>query len=529
MSPASPRGGRDGSARLGAAIAEGLAGAGITEVVVCPGSRSTSVVIALAALADLGRLRLHTRIDERVAGFVALGLAKSTGAAAIVVTSGTAVGNLLPAVMEARLSGVPLVVITADRPATLIGSGSNQTTDQIGIFGHHVVADLHLASTDDNPVAWQAGLGRVLTAALGLRTRTPGPVQVNAAFTEPFLADPQPSAPGYPLQVSASRPAPAQRLEPGPRTVVLAGDAPPEVGWRARQLAEDAGLPLLAEPSSNARAGRCAIRGYRRLLDSELGAQIDRVLLFGHPTLSRSVTRLLSREDVELVAVAHRADWPDPGARVRLVCDAVLVEPSDGAWLDAWLAADAASPQPRATGHLITGVQLAAEVVTSASGNLVFGSSNPIRDADLAPIADQPPVCWANRGLSGIDGVIATATGIALGTHQPTTVLLGDLALRHDLGSLQFPSGQPVPDLRVVVADDDGGSIFRTLEVAGSHRLDELFVMPHRRPLAPVAAGFGWPTHMIGTLGELRARLSQPISGVEVLIVAVDPNRSRAR
>lgn len=517
------------SAHLGMAIAEGLAAAGVGEVVVCPGSRSTSIAVALADLADQGCIRLHTRTDERVAGFLALGLAKATGAAAVVVTSGTALGNLMPAVMEARLSGIPLVVITADRPATLVGSGANQTTEQIGLFGRHVVADLHMASTDDNDAAWRAGLGRVLAAALGLRTREPGPVQINAAFTEPFLSDEPAPASRRPFRVSESRPAEPVRLEFRPGTVVLAGDAPHDVGQRARRLAEAARLPLFAEPSSNARAGRCAIAGYRNLLDGELGKRIERVVLFGHPTLSRPVTRLLSRPDVELVVVSDRAGWPDPGARAELICDDVELEPGDQNWLDQWRAADAQLPQANADGDKISGLQLAAEVVAHAQANLFFGSSNPIRDADLAPIRDEPPICWANRGLSGIDGVMSTAIGIALGTHQPTTVLLGDLGFLHDLMALHVPAGQPVPDLRVVLADDDGGSIFRTLEVAGSHWFEVLFAMPHGRDLAPLAAGFGWPTTVVHALDELRELLARPVSGVQVLVVPIDPNRVAAR
>lgn len=522
------------SARLGLAIAQALAAAGITEVVICPGSRSTAITVALAALAKRGRLRLHTRTDERVAGFLALGLARSRGAAAVVVTSGTAVGNLLPAVMEARLAHVPLAVVTADRPATLVGSGANQTTEQIGLFGRHVVADLHAASTDDDPTRWLAGLGRVLVAGLGLRTRDPGPVHINAALTEPFLDDrAQLPAPARALRVSPSRPARATRLPAEPLTVVLAGDAPPGTGHRARQLAEQAGLPLLAEPSSNARSGRCAIAGYRRLLDGPLGSSIQRVLIFGHPTLSRPVNRLLSRDDVELVVVSDQAGWPDPGGRVHLVCDDVDLPPGDADWLAQWRAADQALTCEVTGGQLITGPQLAAEVVHTAAGNLVLGSSNPIRDADLAPIRADPPACWANRGLSGIDGVISTAAGIALGSGQPTTVLLGDLGFLHDLGALHVPAGQPIPDLRVVVADDNGGSIFRSLEVAGRGEsaddwFEALFAMPHHRDLASLAAGFGWPTRRVGGMAELGAALRSPVEGIDVLVVPIDPDRTRA-
>lgn len=521
-----------GSPLLGRVIAQALTQlGGVGDVVICPGSRSTAVAIGLAEAAQATGLRLHTRTDERAGAFLALGLAKARGIAAIVVTSGTALGNLMPAIMEARHSGVPLVVVTADRPATQIGTGTNQTTDQIGIFGRHVVDQLHLASTDDAPQAWFGQLARVLAAARGLRTRTPGPVQVNAAFTEPFTstagrAVPQPAL----ARIEAARPADPVRLPAGPRTVVLAGDAPPAVGRRARAVAEAASVPLLAEPSSNARAGRCAMRNYRLLLDGELGQQIERVVCFGHPTLSRPISRLLARPDIELVMVSQLADWPDPGARAAVVCDDVDLAPGHPDWLAAWHAAAMQSPHPGGPDDLITGPQLAAEVVAAARGNLVFGASNPIRDADLAAIPQESDTaCWANRGLAGIDGVLATATGIVLGSQQPGTVLLGDLGFLHDIGSLHIPAGQPVPDLRVVVADDDGGGIFRTLEVAGNQWFEPLFAMPHGRDLVGLAAGFGWPASRVSRIDELRARLARPISGIEVLVVPIDPNRQPAR
>jgi len=517
------------SARLGAVVAAALAAAGVREVVVCPGSRNTPLAVALARSEAAGRLRVHTRTDERSGGFLALGLARAAGIAAVVVTSGTAVGNLMPAVMEARAAGVPLVVLTADRPATLVGSGANQTADQRGIFGVQVVADVQLTSTDDSPKAWSAAMRRAIGAALGVRTRHVGGVHVNLAFTEPFVHDgPSEDVEIPPLLIAASRPADPVVLPAGPRTVVLAGDASSAVGRRARDAAETAGVPLLAEPSSNARGGPCAVPRYREVLDGPLGTQIERVVLFGHPTLSRPVTRLLGREDVELVVVADRAWWPDPGFAADLVVDGVLPEPGgDAGWLGEWLASGAA----RSTGPgeaPITGPELAAAVVAAAEGNLVFGSSNPIRDADLAPVRpDDGPVCWANRGLSGIDGVISTGAGIALGTGRPTTVLLGDLGFLHDLGSLHVPARDIVPDLRVVVADDDGGSIFRTLEIAedAPDLLERVFLMPHGRDLAALAAGFGWPAHRISSREELWARLAEPVRGIEVLVVGIDRTR----
>lgn len=526
------------SIQLGRVVVAALVANGVREVVVCPGSRSTPLAVALARAEAAGSLRVHTRTDERSGAFVALGLARASGVAAIAVTSGTAVGNLMPAAMEARAAGVPLLLLTADRPATLVGSGANQTADQRAVFGVHVVAALQLTSTDAAPRAWAAAMARGVGAARGLRTREPGPVQVNLAFTEPFCPDAGVPDGGdakdggdvavAPLAIAASRQAEPLVLPAGPRTVVLAGDAPLAVGRRARALAESVRVPLLAEPSSNARGGPCAVARYREVLGTPLGDQIERVVLFGHPTLSRPVMRLLARQDAELVVVADRAWWPDPGFAAAVVVDDVTLEPDvNASWLDAWLAAGGAPPTEPAGGP-ITGPELAAAVVAATQGNLVFGSSNPIRDADLAPIgAGEGPACWANRGLSGIDGVISTGAGIALGTGRPATVLLGDLGFLHDLTGLHIPAGETVPDLRIVVADDDGGSIFRALEIAGQapDLVERMFVMPHGRDLAALAAGFGWPVHRIATRADLRARLAVPVLGIEVLVVAVDRDR----
>lgn len=507
--------------QLARTIVDELAGAGVHHVVLCPGSRNAPLSMALAECISI---QLHTRTDERAAGFFALGLAKAGGAAAVVTTSGTAVGNLLPAVMEAAHSGVPLIVVSADRPSYLVGSGANQTTQQRNLFAEHVVASLSLASASAHPgtAQWRSGLRRILTAALGVRTRRPGPVQINAEFDEPLLPDESPLDGQLPLTVAASRPAVPVHLSGSPRTVVLVGDAPPAVGAAARRLAEDAGLPLLAEPSSNARAGRCAIAGYRLVLP-RLAPDIQRAVMFGHPTLSRPVSALLARPDVELVVVTDRADWSDPGLQARLVADAVEVEAGDPAWLDRWQRADAElAPTETPLDHL-TGPVLAAQVWDSVrpDANLVIGSSNPIRDLDVAPITSWTPMVYANRGLAGIDGLLSTAQGIAVASGRPTTLLVGDLSFLHDVGSLARPLGNVEPDLRVVVADDNGGSLFRELEVGRveySDNFERLFGMPHGLDLTRIAAGFGVPAEQVVDPQEAARILAEPVHGLSVLV-----------
>ncbi|MCC6495613.1 MAG: 2-succinyl-5-enolpyruvyl-6-hydroxy-3-cyclohexene-1-carboxylic-acid synthase, partial [Propionibacteriaceae bacterium] len=446
---------------------------GVTDLVLAPGSRSAPLALTAAAASRAGRLRLHVRVDERAAGFLALGLAKATGRCVpVVTTSGTAVGNLLPAVMEAHHSGVPLLVVSADRPAALVGAGANQTTDQTVVLAGFL---RHLArvSSAAPAASWPAQAARAVARATGALSRDPGPAQLNVELAEPLVpADGPVGGPAdlAPLRFgSPGRPEPVA-LPGTPATLVVCGDAGPEVGRAAVELAVSARLPLLAEPSSNARSGANALATGRLLLAGSLGAGIERVIVFGRPNLSRPVTALLSRPDVEVVVVTATPDFVDPGHRAGLVAGAVTVVPGPGEWLAAWQRADrerlADLDRLLSGAAQLTGPELARMVVGAVPAGqvLCLGNSNPIRDADLAPVRADPVPVFANRGLSGIDGTISTAIGVALGSGVPATLLCGDLAFCHDAGALAIGPGEPRPDLRVVVADDGGGSIFATLE-----------------------------------------------------------------
>lgn len=513
---------------LGQLIAQG-----VTDLVLAPGSRSAPLALVADAAARAGRLRLHVRVDERGAGFLAVGLAKASGRCVpVVTTSGTAAGNLLPAVMEAHHSGVPVLVLSADRPAALVGTGANQTTEQLDLFRDFLRHRGRLSSGGAE-AAWTAQAARAVLAAEGRLSGHPGPAHLNVELGLPLVPDEGPvEGPVVVEQVrSGCRAAPEPLALPGtPRTVVVCGDASPAVGSAARALAEAARLPLLAEPSSNARAGENALATGRLLLDGRLGAAVERVVVFGRPTLSRPVTALLSRPDVELVVVTGTPDYVDPGWRTHLLAAAVALEPGSQDWLAAWRAADAersaALLREAAPGRL-GGVELARLVVGAVRPDqvLCLGNSNPIRDADLAPVRSAPGAVYANRGLAGIDGTISSAAGVALATGRPTTLLCGDLTFVHDAGALAIGPGEPRPALRVVVADDHGGSIFATLEY-GQRRFadsfERVFATPTGADLVAVTAGFGVPGRRLSTATEVVAALDAPIAGLEVLVVDVD-------
>jgi 2-succinyl-5-enolpyruvyl-6-hydroxy-3-cyclohexene-1-carboxylate synthase len=514
------------------AVVGQLLAQGVSDLVLAPGSRSAPFALVADAAARAGLVRLHVRVDERGAGFLALGLAKASGrCVAVVTTSGTAVGNLLPAVMEAHHAGVPLLVVSADRPAAMVGTGANQTTDQSDLFGGFVRYRARLSSTAP-AASWPAQAARAAVAAEGVLSGRPGPAHLNVELGLPLVPGAAVVAPdpGVPLLVEG-RPGVPVGLAGTPRTLVVCGDAAPAVGCAARELAESAGLPLIAEPSSNARAGANALATGRLLLAGPLAQEVERVLVFGRPTLSRPVTALLSRPDVEVVVVATGPDYVDPGWQARLVVPAVDVDPGPADWLAAWQEADAASAarvgELTHLGATLSGPGLARLVVAAVppDGVLCLGNSNPIRDADLAPVRPDPGPVFANRGLSGIDGTVATAAGVALATNAPATLLCGDLAFAHDAGSLAIGPGEPRPTLRVVVADDRGGSIFATLEYGEpryAEAFERVFATPTGLDPVAVAAAYGIPARRLATREDVEAALAEPFTGMEVLVVDVD-------
>ncbi|WP_174150270.1 thiamine pyrophosphate-binding protein [Microbacterium halophytorum] len=639
-----------------AVLAE-LVSRGLRHIVVSPGSRSQALALAAAELERLGRIRMHVRTDERSAAFTALGIGRETGVpAALVCTSGTAPANYLPAVLEAHHAGVPLLLLTADRPPELRGIGANQTTDQVGMFGGSLRFSADAPTPEGGPdeadefrmLAAEAFRGAVGgargvqiwwtgTAPAGSPERpqhevrvhraAPGPAQLNLPFREPLagalpagfgvrsgaagrggadaslrvgaaasradglaagtdsLGDEPfgPAGSGPPAgdatagddQLRPARPGPLV-LGRGPRTVVLAGA---DAGPAAVEAARAAGWPLLAEIVSGARTTADAVPRYRfALRDPELGGRIERVVVFGHPTLNREETALLSRADVDVVAV------PSGGERLNLngaTRDAMWgVEPplrdANDAWLAAWerwsethtagapapsqvqnvAPTDALSGADRTAGGsdgvAAAGSRAAADAgrgpdaldrealvaaVWEASGpddRLMFGSSRLVRVADDT-LPPRDVRVHANRGLAGIDGTIATGIGIALASQdQPgapapavppapvTRVLLGDLAFLHDAGSMLLPDAERPPRIQVIVGNDGGGTIFDGLEVAavaGRAAMDRVQYTPQSADLASLAAAYGWAHTRAGTEAELRDALAAPPHGPHLVEV----------
>lgn len=517
------------STALARVLVDELVRGGVREAVLSPGSRSAPLAFALHAADAAGRLRLHVRIDERSAAFLALGLAKASGRPVpVVTTSGTATANLHPAVLEAAHSGTPLVLLTADRPPELRGTGANQTVDQLGLYGGAVRLFVELGTPGERAgdnATWRSTVCRVLSAALGDLGGAAGPVHVNVSLREPLVPDDDEGTGGW-VEPLDGRPGGApwtRRVAPAPgpapaddlpaRTVVVLGDGPPGPAAAALALARRRGWPVVAEPSSGARPAAEVLLVPELLLGASAWVDAhrpDRVLVVGRPTLSRAVGRLAAGSSCDVVA--RLGSWPDPtGAADRVlpgVPQAVAGGAVDAGWLDAWVSAahaadDAAAPvleDAVRSGQLVEAV-VAGRVAGAVpdDGLLVVGSSKPVRDLFLAGPPGGPAVL-ANRGVAGIDGMVSTAVGAALAHGAQgggaAYALLGDLTFLHDANGLVLGPQEPRPDLTVVVVNNDGGAIFGLLEQAGAQHapaFERLFGTPHGVDLAALCAATGTP------------------------------------
>jgi 2-succinyl-5-enolpyruvyl-6-hydroxy-3-cyclohexene-1-carboxylate synthase len=520
--------------RWAAQLVGALVGAGVGHAVIAPGSRSSPLVLALADRRDV---QCWPVVDERVAGFFALGLAKATEApVALVVTSGTAGAHLLPAVIEAAEGGTPLVVLTADRPWELHGFGAPQTIDQEGLFGRFVRAEAALPAPLDSLEAL-AHLAQLVakTVATGLRAPI-GPVHFNVPFGEPLA--PESSGPGPvvdPPQARWTEPARTPVLdevlplvERAARGLIVCGPRERQDGFgeAVHRLGAHLGFPVLAEATSNARYGFTqGVAMYDALWRSErFAAQMkpDLIVSFGGGATAKSMIQLSAptvvrvSEDGRLVDPHHRAQYVVVGDAVATCQGLLAARPGSTTWRTRWLEAEG-----RLVDHLFgrEGLDeplLARDLVRSlpAGTNLVLSSSMPVRAIDaFAPVSRGPLAVYSNRGVNGIDGVTSTALGIAAATGKPTVLFIGDLALLHDAGAWVLARSLKV-DLTVVVVNNDGGGIFHFLPIAARTRhFERYFGAPHGVELAPLAALAQATMHRPATLEAFQGALSSALGG----------------
>ena len=457
---------------------------GVSDFLLSPGSRSQALAIAAKQLEDSGKARVTVRLDERSMAFTGLGISQASNKpVALIVTSGTAVANLFPAVLEAFHSSTPLILLTADRPARLRGKGANQTTYQVDIFGF-------AAKCFDIPIdVTESDAEDILLQALSLIEKEKKPVQINIQFDLP-LSSSSPNAndllANSKVIKSSSRELTELAVPVDNHTVVIAGAG----GERAKEFAGTANLPLLAEPSSGAREGEQVVINYLSQLEA-LRDQIRKVVVFGKPTLSRPIQKLISETSV--YAEVGRYGKYDPFDNV--IAEAELLKPegrADDAWRAKWHSDSLTGPR-----------QEFVQFVWDRSDRLILGASDLIRVLDSCAKPKKIAV-FSNRGLSGIDGTVSTSVGIAM-TAGPTTALIGDLTLLHDISGLNR-TDLPSFDLRIVVGNDHGGKIFSRLEVAkeiDAESFERLFNTNQTVDLHALAAGYGWTYFKCQSLAEL--------------------------
>jgi 2-succinyl-5-enolpyruvyl-6-hydroxy-3-cyclohexene-1-carboxylate synthase len=534
---------------------------GVPAAVVCPGSRSTP--LALALLND-GRIPVHVRLDERSAAFLALGIGLAAGHPAVLcTTSGTAAVELHPAVVEAHLSRVPLLVCTADRPPELHEVGAPQTIDQTWLYGSAVRWYL-----DPGVPEYQTqGIWRSLAARMIAEAVTgpfgPGPVHINLPFREPLLGTPRPCPPGRLAgapwhrveRPTSARDASCFETEAFPQVsghprgilVVGGGAGDPAVIW---ELADALGWPVLADPRSRCRVERDGVVAAADsiLRDPVVAATLrpDLVVRLGDPWASKTLVGWLDTaggSGVPQIQVDPHWQWADPGRQVahRIVADptawcvaarAGIGEDyeADPTWRRRWTAAEQAAQECieaflESRGELTEpGVARTVLRVAAGRATVVTSSSMPVRDVEwFSPPLDNPPRVVSNRGANGIDGVVSTALGVALGGDHPVVAVVGDLAFLHDLTALVRPDGPDVA-CTVVVVDNSGGGIFSFLpHTAGlpAETFDTLFGTPQHPDVEDAARGLGVSARTVERIEHFEQALADGISGGRLSVLRV--------
>lgn len=450
---------------------------GVKSFYLAPGARSQALAIAANQLATAGLVDLTVRLDERSMGFMALGRAlQQQYPVAVITTSGTAVANLHPAVLEAHHAGVPMILLTADRPAKLRGLGANQTTMQPGIFADAVRDCIDIdAGADPRLTAMRA-----VELAIGSEFR-PGPVQVNIQFSEPLSAA-EPNTNDF---VGSSSPVQRRNhvseleVQVAPHAVVVAGAGAQAA---ANSFAEAANLPLLAEPSSGARFGR-ALTNYIEDL-SALADEVEQVFVFGKPTLSRPVLNLLRSTDYFVQKPKGYEAFDVFGKAIGVADRLVPIGQGSAQWLSRWGSQAVSGSR----------VDLVSKVweATQSDELLFFGASELIRVAERCLPPKQVEV-YASRGLAGIDGSVSTALGLAQSGNRVRAVI-GDLTLLHDAAALNRSTLGKL-DVQLIVGNDGGGAIFSHLEMAQllePSEFEKLFTTPQSVNIEALASAYGW-------------------------------------
>jgi 2-succinyl-5-enolpyruvyl-6-hydroxy-3-cyclohexene-1-carboxylate synthase len=532
------------------AFCDELARCGMEHACTAPGSRCTPIVLSLVRAE---RIRCWSHIDERCAGFFALGAAKRSGRpVAVTCTSGTAAANLAPAVIEARHARVPLIVLTADRPAELREVGAGQTIDQLKLYGDAVKWFFEVGVGEATPAALRFIRTLACRAYWTASEGPPGPVHLNFPLREPLVLDGPLPLPDDDTGRAGARPyvtvdsgdggAPAGGTPPSGRIVIVAGsDRDPAAARELARFAARSRIPLLADPLSGARRGEAAVAHYDLLLrDPEFAAahQPQFVIRNGDLPTSKPLRAWLARLQTAQIAFDPDGAWQDPdavvGMRIQAPFRALLGSQeldTDGEWFASWRAADdaVAGAVERTLGGELSEPTVARSLGEWLPSNatLFVASSMPIRDLEefVAAREDGPRVV-SNRGANGIDGTVSSAFGTrGAGDDGPVVLLIGDVALAHDIGGLLAASRLGL-GLTIVLLNNDGGGIFHFLAVAGeTDAFEEHVATPHGLDFSRAAALYGCAHTLVETVDALRSAVEASIAGDATTLVEVRTDR----
>ncbi len=512
---------------------------GVRHVLIAPGSRNAPLSIAFAQAA--GHITVTTRIDERTAAFTALGIAKRLNEPVVVLTtSGTAAAHLYAAVYEASEAGVPLILVTADRPEYVRGLGANQTIDQVGMFGSPIRADWDLPlAADQDELYWELAVTQAVLGAIGDDFTAPGPVHLNVPFEMPLVPEDGASTWTQSLALGALPVARRdEEIELGalladmgvdctaPKGVVVISN--PHAAREALAVAEMLQWPVLAEPGSFARDTENSIAHYPALLktvDFVESFVPDVIITSGRFGLTRPVATWIKNHPA-VIAVGRFPLDADPSNSAKHHVTQMPLPVGVGAapseWLEGWRSADAAHIHHDETSW--NAGAISRTVLSHAQrGDLVWiAASMSVRYAECANAQSSAPMTLVNRGTNGIDGLIASAIG-ASSVHRPgrSYLLIGDVAYLHDLSSLVVPRAHQQPELTIVVVHNNGGEIFKKLEQgdeAFDSLFDAVFGTSHDVDLAGVASAAGWNTLTVDNLQDLQRALEHNPSGRNVIV-----------
>jgi 2-succinyl-5-enolpyruvyl-6-hydroxy-3-cyclohexene-1-carboxylate synthase len=544
-------------------VIDELVRCGVTDIVLAPGSRSAPLALAAADAEEAGVLRLHVRVDERSAGYLALGTALVTGVpAAVITTSGTAAVNVHPAVVEAAQLGTPMLILTADRPPRLQGVGANQTINQHDLYSTaRPTVTMPLAVERIGEVAvWRSTIARAVAAATDVIN--PGPVHINMPWDEPLVPDgnetwcePLAGRDGdrpwhadarmvggmsSPLDEVLASMFEDHRV-PARGLIVVGHHRDTDASDLADELASALGWPIIAEPTGNIGDAETAlahgplITADQAFLDDHIP---DLVLTVGTVGLHRSVLDLIRRAPRH-IAVDSKLQFADPTRTSDLVLAAVPLVPAevqtDETWFEDWQRADLLASAAIETalaseGEAFTGMHVARIVAAAvpADGLLFLGASWPVRHvSSFAGTTISEALVIGNRGTSGIDGCMSSAWGAALAWEShgmaPTIALVGDLTFWYDSNALLVPADEPQPNLVYVISDNDGGGIFSALEqgdTAFEHRFERVFGTPLGRDISAVVGALGYPCTVVDQPDDLDLALKDALNepGVQFIV-----------